>query len=202
VWVGSSIPNARQPRGCAFRLVNPGRTGLQLRLQLATFAAVRRCSPKLKCAARSRHGTPANCHERDHDGLAVFLPPDRVQARPRPSSYGNRSAHSARSSLYTGVSTWRRWSTGETLAYTAPSGVHAASATVRCRVVSTSGSAGAVSLVIGAGRLPRPALGTDVIGFRVGPRLMPASSASSGSPQGRGVGYRPRVADPSAPPAT
>jgi hypothetical protein len=66
---------------------------------------------------------------------------------------------------------------------------------------ATSGSAGAVSLVIGAGRLPRSALGTDVIGFRVGPRLMPASSASSGSPQGRGVGCRPRVADPPAPPA-
>ncbi len=98
-----------------------------------------------------------------------------------------------------GISTWRSWSTGETPAYTAACTRRRQPS--RCRVASTSGSAGAVSLVIGAGRLPRPALGTDVIGFRVGPRLMPASSASAGSPQGRGVGYRPRVANPPALPA-
>ena len=55
--------------GSAGTLTSQGRatlTWLQLRLQLAAFAAVRPCPPSSKAARQVAHGTAANRHERDH----------------------------------------------------------------------------------------------------------------------------------------
>jgi hypothetical protein len=48
-------------------------TWLQLWLQLAAFAPVLRCPSSYEPARQSAYGTAMNRHERDHDGLAVWV---------------------------------------------------------------------------------------------------------------------------------
>jgi len=58
----------------------------QLRLQFILFAVVH-ARPSLSiAAAQGTHGTPANCHERDHDGLAVWA--ERSPALTQPLARG------------------------------------------------------------------------------------------------------------------
>ena len=58
----------------------------QLRLQFILFAVVH-ARPSLSiAAAQGTHGTPANCHERDHDGLAVWA--ERSPALTQPLAWG------------------------------------------------------------------------------------------------------------------